>query len=91
MGGEKQPPFSVGPQQLPGFHRFFWFIRAARPGFVTLNDPDGSHLVAPLERSEERGLFEAKSALEPVPVNAGIIGVRRALGPQNQARKCPSA
>jgi predicted Ser/Thr protein kinase len=85
QGDKKQAPFAIGPQKLPGFHRFLWNLRASRPGFVKVNGPHGSPLVAPLEKSADSGLFEATYALDLVPVDDGTTEVRRVLGPQKDA------
>ncbi len=84
-GSSEFPPRSEGTRKLPGFHRYRWSIRAARPGFVKLSDPFGNPLVAPLEKSEYTGLFEASYMLEVEPVNDGTTEVRRVLGPQKHA------
>jgi predicted Ser/Thr protein kinase len=81
-GDKKNPPFANGPQKLPGFHRFLWLLRASRPGFVKVAGPHGPPLIAPLEKSEESGLYEALYAVELVPVDKSTTEVRRALGPQ---------
>jgi hypothetical protein len=85
QGDNKKPPFAIGPQELPGFHRFFWNLRASRPGFVKVTGPHGAPLIAPLAKSEESGLYEAIYAVELVPVDDRTTEVRRALGPQKDA------
>lgn len=84
-GDKKNPPFTNGPQKLPGFHRFLWLLRASRLGFVKVAGPHGPPLIAPLEKSEESGLYEALYAVELVPVDERTTEVRRALGPQKDA------
>ena len=84
-GSSEFPPRSEGTRKLPGFHRYRWSIRAGRPGFVKLSDPFGNPLVAPLEKAEYNGLFEASYILELEPVNDGTTEVRRVLGPQKHA------
>jgi hypothetical protein len=84
-GDKKNPPSAIGPQKLPGFHRFQWLLRASRPGFVKVTGPHGAPLIAPLAKSEESGLYEALYALELLPVDDHTTEVRRALGPQKDA------
>jgi hypothetical protein len=85
QGDKKNPPFAIGPQKLPGFHRFLWLLRASRPGLVKVAGPYGPPLIAPLEKSDESGLYEALYAVELVAVDERTTEVRRVLGPQKDA------
>jgi hypothetical protein len=91
---EKHPAGSADPQwvgvdylgtkrQRPPSADFFtsqWLIRAARPGYAVLTNPDGSTTVSPLTQSEDRGPYSVSYAVELRVNNEASTEVRQVLG-----------
>ncbi|MGB3118843.1 MAG: DMT family transporter [Verrucomicrobiales bacterium] len=91
---EKHPAGSADPQwvgvdylgskrQRPPSADFFtaqWLIRAARPGYAVLTNPDGSTTVSPLTQSDDRGPYSVSYTVELRVNNEASTEVRQVLG-----------
>jgi hypothetical protein len=57
-----------------------WLIRAARPGYAVLTNPDGSTIVSPLMQSEDRGPYSVSYTVDLRVNNEASTEVRQVLG-----------